>query len=477
MLKFILALMMLMIFIKEWNLIQMGLFILCFLLNIFSFHDFYMSNLGFGLGSDYLGYILILLSAWIMSLVVSSSTKVMFNNIFPSSFLVVNILLLIALFVTFSSMDYLMFYISFEASLIPTLILILGWGYQPERIQAGVYMLFYTLLASLPLLVSILYLYKINGSLSMCLNYNMLNVSSMNLIWFVCSMMAFVVKLPMYMFHLWLPKAHVEAPVAGSMILAGVLLKLGGYGLIRILPLFSELNKSINWVWIGLSILGGFIVSLICLRQVDMKSLIAYSSVAHMGLVLSGLVMFGWWGLNGAVVVMVGHGLCSSGMFCLANMVYERMGSRSLLINKGLMNFMPSMALWWFLLSVGNMAAPPTINLLGEINLIMSMISWSKLTMVGICLLSFFSAAYTLYLYSLSQHGLFSSSLYSCCSGKVREYLVLSLHWIPLNILILKSILIMPNFYLNSLMENIGLWYQKYKYNYFKSSFEKYQLA
>nr|NP_150624.1 NADH dehydrogenase subunit 4 [Pagurus longicarpus]AAF63428.2 NADH dehydrogenase subunit 4 [Pagurus longicarpus] len=446
MLKFILILMMLVTFVSEWNLVQCGLFILCFLMSVFSYHDFYLNGLGFGLGTDYLSYILILLSVWIMALVVSSSTKLLFFKNYSSSFLIVNLFLLLALVFTFSSMDYLLFYISFEASLIPTLILILGWGYQPERIQAGVYMLFYTLLASLPLLVSILYIYKVNGSLSIGLMYNMLTMSSMNMIWFVCSMMAFVVKLPMYLFHLWLPKAHVEAPVAGSMILAGVLLKLGGYGLIRILPLFSELNKSINWVWIGLSILGGFIVSLICLRQVDMKSLIAYSSVAHMGLVLSGLVMFGWWGLNGAVVVMVGHGLCSSGMFCLANMVYERMGSRSLLINKGLMNFMPSMALWWFLLSIGNMAAPPTINLLGEINLIMSMISWSKLTMIGISLLSFFSAAYTLYLYSLSQHGLFSSSLYSCCSGKVREYLVLSLHWIPLNVLILKSSLIMPNF-------------------------------
>nr|AGA56215.1 NADH dehydrogenase subunit 4 [Cryptolithodes sitchensis] len=446
MLKFILIFVVLVSFVSEWNLVQCCLFMLCFLMSVFSWHDFYLYGFGFGLGADYLSYILILLSAWIMSLVIGSSTKVNFFNVYPSSFLFVNLLLLAALFVTFSSMDYLMFYISFEASLIPTLILILGWGYQPERIQAGVYMLFYTLLASLPLLVSILYIYKINGSLSIGLMYNMVGLGSMNLIWFICSMMAFVVKLPMYLFHLWLPKAHVEAPVAGSMILAGVLLKLGGYGLIRILPLFSEVNKSITWFWIGLSILGGFIVSLICLRQVDMKSLIAYSSVAHMGLVLSGLVMFGWWGMNGAVVVMVGHGLCSSGMFCLANMVYERMGTRSLLINKGLMNFMPSMALWWFLLSIGNMAAPPTINLLGEINLIMKMVGWSKLTMVGICLLSFFSASYTLYLYSLSQHGLFFSSLYSCCSGKVREYLVLSMHWIPLNVIILKSCLIMPNF-------------------------------
>nr|ASS30684.1 NADH dehydrogenase subunit 4 [Lomis hirta] len=446
MLKFILGLGVLIFFVGDWSLVQVGLFFICFVFGLFCSHDFFIYGVGFGLGLDYLSYILVILSLWIMALIVCSSTMIKFNNNFVSVFLMVNLFLLIFLVFAFSAMDYLLFYISFEASLIPTLILILGWGYQPERIQAGVYMLFYTLFASLPLLVSLFMIYKSAGSLSMNVMYNFYYEGFITGIWFIASILAFIVKLPMYLFHLWLPKAHVEAPVAGSMILAGVLLKLGGYGLIRVLPMFSEINKMFGWVWVSVGVLGGFFVSLMCLRQMDMKSLIAYSSVAHMGLVLSGLIVFGWWGLNGAFVVMVGHGLCSSGMFCLANMVYERMGSRSLLVNKGLLNFMPSMALWWFLLSIGNMAAPPTINLLGEINIIMSMISWSKMTMLGVGLLSFFSAAYTLYLYSLSQHGLFYSSLYSCCSGKVSEYLVLMLHWVPLNFLILKGVIIMPNF-------------------------------
>nr|YP_009509639.1 NADH dehydrogenase subunit 4 [Curtonida isos]AUN45056.1 NADH dehydrogenase subunit 4 [Curtonida isos] len=445
MLKFILFLLVLMGFISSWGVIQVALFLGCFILGLYCGHDFFAYELGFSLGMDYLSYILIFLSVWIMCLIICSSVKLNFTGNYSSMFLLVNLFLLVFLLLTFSSVDYLLFYISFEASLIPTLILILGWGYQPERIQAGIYMLFYTLFASLPLLVSILNLYWGGGSLTFGLTLKVLGLDFSSSIWFFATIMAFVVKLPMYMFHLWLPKAHVEAPVAGSMILAGVLLKLGGYGLIRVLFLFSELSKLFCWLWVGIGILGGFVVSTICLRQVDMKSLIAYSSVAHMGLVLAGLMSFGWWGSSGAVVVMVGHGLCSSGLFCLANMVYERLGSRSLLINKGLINFMPSMALWWFLLSIGNMGAPPTLNLLGEINLIMSMVSWSKITMLGICLLYFFSACYTLYMYSLSQHGLFFSSLFCCCSGKVREYLVLSLHWIPLNIMILKSVLIMPN--------------------------------
>nr|YP_010480839.1 NADH dehydrogenase subunit 4 [Blepharipoda liberata]UVN15675.1 NADH dehydrogenase subunit 4 [Blepharipoda liberata] len=445
MLKFIFMLVVL-FFVKDWALIQTGLFFLSFVVALFCGHDFFYYNSGFMLGMDYLSYILILLSFWIMSLVISSSSAVKFKNNFSSMFLMTNLFLLLFLILTFSSTDYLLFYISFEASLIPTLLLILGWGYQPERIEAGIYMLFYTLFGSLPLLISLLSIYNLKGSLTLELVNSVGSWEIISILWFLSTIMAFIVKLPMYLFHLWLPKAHVEAPVAGSMILAGVLLKLGGYGLIRVLPLFSEVNKQLCWIWISISTLGGFFVSLMCLRQADMKSLIAYSSVAHMGLVLSGLVMFGWWGINGAVVVMVGHGLCSSGMFYLANVVYERIGSRSLLIGKGLMNLMPSMALWWFLLSIGNMAAPPSINLLGEINLVMSLISWSKFSMIGISLLSFFAAAYTLYLYSISQHGVYVGSLYSCCSGKVNEYLVLSLHWVPLNLLILKSMVIMPNF-------------------------------
>nr|YP_007317411.1 NADH dehydrogenase subunit 4 [Enoplometopus occidentalis]AGA56188.1 NADH dehydrogenase subunit 4 [Enoplometopus occidentalis] len=445
MLKFLFMNMFLMNFVKEWWFIQFFLFIMCFLFGLNINHDFFMCSLGVGLGMDYLSYILILLSMWITGLVVCASKSIYKNNNFFAFFLLMNLLLLLALIMTFSSMDYLLFYISFESSLIPTLILILGWGYQPERIQAGMYMLFYTLFASLPLLVSLLSLYKTGGSLTMMLVHKVMYSDFVSVVWYFCTVFAFVVKLPMYMVHLWLPKAHVEAPVAGSMILAGVLLKLGGYGLIRVLCLYPEVNKMFSWFWVSVSILGGLIVSFLCLRQVDIKSLIAYSSVAHMSLVLSGLIVFGWWGLNGAVVVMVGHGLCSSGLFCLANIVYERMGSRSLLLNKGLLNFMPSMGLWWFLLSIGNMAAPPTINLLGEINLIMSVVSWNSISMLGIAGLSFFSASYTLYMYSMSQHGLFFNSLFSCCSGKVSEYLTLMLHWLPLNILIMKSILIMPN--------------------------------
>ena len=175
--------------------------------------------------------------------------KVYNEGNFASLFVIMNVFLLLSLVITFSSLDYLFFYIRFESSLIPTLILIMGWGYQPERIQAGIYMLFYTLFASLPLLVCLIRLYGVRGSLVIRLSLKIgSRVRLVDLVWYFCIMFAFIVKLPVYGVHLWLPKAHLEAPVGGSIILAGVLLKLGGYGIIRVLPILSKSNFLLNWV-------------------------------------------------------------------------------------------------------------------------------------------------------------------------------------------------------------------------------------
>lgn len=441
MLKFIFILFILIffIFLFNWDFIQNCFLIIIFISLITYNHDFYFFNLGWDLGTDFISFTIILLTFWIITLVIYSSQKIKIYKSFTFAFLLVTVLLCVALVFTFASTDYLMFYIRFERALIPTLILILGWGLQPERLQAGIYILFYTLLASLPLLISILSLYKRGGSLNIFLTWKVSFSSHIRVVWYIRTIVAFMVKLPIYIFHLWLPKAHVEAPVAGSIILAGVLLKLGGYGIIRLVPLFLKIRNVLNWIWVRLGILGRVIISFVCLRQVDIKSLIAYSSVVHIGLVLCGLIIIRSWGLNGAMVVIVGHGLCSSGLFCLANIVYERLNSRSLFINKGLLRFIPTLGLWWFLLRIGNIAAPPTLNLLGEINLIIRLVRWRKLRIIGVGLLAFFSASYTLYIYSIRQHGVYFNSLYSCCSGNIKEYTVLILHWLPLNILIIKG--------------------------------------
>nr|QII42025.1 NADH dehydrogenase subunit 4 [Anopheles sinensis] len=411
------------------------LLIFLFMINLSSLN--YFNYISYYFGLDMISYGLILLSFWICGLMLMASEKVFTYNNYEKLFIFMILFLLLMLVLTFSSMSVFMFYLFFEASLIPTLFLILGWGYQPERLQAGVYLLFYTLLASLPLLIGIFYILNFMNTLSFTL---LLNLSFMNMnLLYLSLIFAFLVKMPMFLVHLWLPKAHVEAPVSGSMILAGILLKLGGYGLLRMFSLLQISGVKYNYWWISVSLVGGVLISLVCLRQTDLKALIAYSSVAHMGIVLSGLLTMTYWGLTGSYALMIAHGLCSSGLFCLANISYERMGSRSLLINKGLLNFMPTLSLWWFLLCSGNMAAPPTLNLLGEISLLNSIVSWSWVTMIMLAFLSFFSAAYSLYLFAYSQHGKVYSGVYFFSVGTIREFLLLMLHWLPLNLLILKS--------------------------------------
>nr|YP_010953294.1 NADH dehydrogenase subunit 4 [Psilochorema bidens]WMQ76544.1 NADH dehydrogenase subunit 4 [Psilochorema bidens] len=441
MMKYLFFMFFFMFFLKKMKfwMVQMFLFIFMFFFMFMNIDVFYFVNLSYVFGTDIISYGLILLSVWITALMLMASRLIYFKNFYCNYYMFSVLFLLLMLMLTFMSLDMFYFYLFFECSLIPILILIVGWGYQFERVQAGIYLLFYTLFASLPLLLCIFYIFNTKNFLFL---YFLKKLYIQNMFLYLFMILAFLVKMPMFFVHVWLPKAHVEASVSGSMILAGVMLKLGGYGLLRVLSMMEFVGLSYGIIWVSISLLGGLMLSLICFLQIDLKSLIAYSSVVHMSLVLSGMMTYMYWGYCGSYVLMIGHGLCSSGLFCLVNIVYERMGSRSLLINKGFMNFMPSMALWWFFLLSSNMAAPPSLNLLGEISLFNCMISWSWLTMLVLIFLSFFSVGYSLFLYSYSQHGNFNLLNFNYSSGESREYLLLFLHWLPLNLLILKLDLI-----------------------------------
>nr|YP_010958563.1 NADH dehydrogenase subunit 4 [Centrotypus laticornis]UXF57639.1 NADH dehydrogenase subunit 4 [Centrotypus laticornis] len=389
---------------------------------VFSNINFSFSCISYLFGIDFLSYILIILSFYIVSLMSLSSLN--FNN---SLFFFLNYLIVFLLFLIFCSFNMLVMYISFEFILIPLMVLIFGWGYQPERLVSGLYLFFFTLFGSLPLFVFIVYVYLDFYTLTFIFELNLSNNFYVNFI----IVIPFLISFPMFMVHFWLPSAHVQAPVSGSMILAGLMLSIGGYGLIRFMNLNDLIFFNYSYIWFSMGLLGSFLVGLVCLIQVDMKSLIAYSSISHMSLCLMGILTMSSFGMLGAFVMMVSHGLCSSGLFCLANICYLRVLSRSMYMVKGMIFFMPSLSFFWFIFCVFNMGCPPSINFLGELFIIMSSICYYDYSFIFLFFSSFISACFSFYLYTFSQHGSFLS-FYSCCNVHVSEYLLLFSHLFPL---------------------------------------------
>nr|YP_009440533.1 NADH dehydrogenase subunit 4 [Cottus rhenanus]ATG87415.1 NADH dehydrogenase subunit 4 [Cottus rhenanus] len=405
------------------------------------------TSLNFYMATDSLSTPLLVLTCWLLPLMILASQNHTASEPLNRQRMYLTLLtsLQIFLILAFGATEIIMFYVMFEATLIPTLILITRWGNQTERLNAGIYFLFYTLAGSLPLLVALLLLQNSTGTLSLLtIQYsNPMELSSYaHKLWWAGCLLAFLVKMPLYGVHLWLPKAHVEAPVAGSMILAAVLLKLGGYGMMRMVVMLEPLTKELSYPFIVFALWGVIMTGSICLRQTDLKSLIAYSSVSHMGLVVGGILIQTPWGFSGALILMIAHGLASSALFCLANTSYERTHSRTMLLARGLQMVLPLMTAWWFIASLANLALPPLPNLMGELMIITSLFNWSWWTIVLTGAGTLITASYSLYMFLMSQRGPLPAHIIALDPSHTREHLLMALHLLPLVLLILKPELI-----------------------------------
>nr|QWK41072.1 NADH dehydrogenase subunit 4 [Pseudobagrus gracilis] len=395
------------------------------------------------MGADPLSTPLLVLTCWLLPLMVLASQNHIKTEPINRQRAYITLLTSLQAFLimAFGATEIIMFYIMFEATLIPTLIIITRWGNQAERLSAGTYFLFYTLAGSLPLLVALLLLYTDLGTLSMMtIQYSQpLNLHTWgDKIWWAGCLIAFLVKMPLYGIHLWLPKAHVEAPVAGSMVLAAILLKLGGYGMMRMMIILDPLSKDLVYPIIALALWGVIMTGSICLRQTDLKSLIAYSSVSHMGLVAGGILIQTPWGFTGALVLMIAHGLVSSALFCLANTTYERTHSRTMVLARGLQILFPLAATWWFIANLANLALPPLPNLMGELMIITTMFNWSPWTLILTGAGTLITAAYSLYLFLMTQRGPLPQHIISLQPFHTREHLLMTLHLLPVILLITK---------------------------------------
>ena len=355
-------------------------------------------NVNYYLGVDGISVLFVLLNSFITILVVIAGWKVIQNKVsqYMGAFLIMSGLMN----GIFSALDAVLFYVFFETSLIPMYIIIGVWGGQ-NRVYAAIKFFLYTLMGSLLLLVAFLYLFLESGGSFNILDWHRTPLTmTAQVLCFLAFLVAFGVKVPMWPVHTWLPDAHVEAPTGGSVVLAAIQLKLGAYGFVRFaMPITPDGSHELAWLMITLSLIAVVYIGFVALVQTDMKKLVAYSSISHMGFVTLGFFIFNAIGVEGALIQMISHGFVSGAMFLCIGVMYDRMHSRNIADYGGVVNTMPKFAALMMLFAMANAGLPATSGFVGEFMVILGAVQFNFWIAFIAATTMIVGAAYTLWMY------------------------------------------------------------------------------